>query len=129
MSRPTTFSRTVPPRLEALPDFRAELRNWLGETDVPKQVAEDIVLAAWEVCANAVEHPAGEVPSTVAVEAQCSPRGVRVAVRDGGTWTGKRRSRPCGYGLRLVEGLVDRMAIRRGFGGTEVVLFRGTPCR
>ena len=31
-----------------------------------------------------------------------------------------------GLGLRIVEGLVDRLAIRRGLGETEIVLFRGT---
>ena len=46
-------------------------------------------------------------------------------VRDPGAWTGKAFSRPNrGLGLRIVEGLVDRLAIRRGFGETEIVLFR-----
>jgi len=122
-----TFSRSVPPSLDALPSMRRELRAWLTGLDVPAPVANDIVLAAWEVCANAIEHPVHPSPPKVAVEAEAVPRGIRVAVRDAGHWTGTRLARANrGLGLRIVEGLVDRLAIRRGLGETEVVLFRRT---
>jgi anti-sigma regulatory factor (Ser/Thr protein kinase) len=122
-----TFKRSVPPRLEALPSMRVELREWLTALDVPRPVANDIVLAAWEVCANAIEHPVQTSAQEVAVEAKALPRGIRVAVRDAGRWTGMRLARANrGLGLRIVEGLVDRLAIRRGLGDTEVVLFRCT---
>ena len=125
--RGETFRRSVTPRLDQLPGVRSELRGWLRELDVPHPAAEDIVLAAWELCANAIEHhpPAASMPVTV--EGMALPRGIRVAVRDPGSWTGRAFSRPNrGLGLRLVEGLVDRVAIRRGFGETEIVLFRST---
>ena len=121
-----TFRRSVPPRLDELPRVRCELRGWLRGLDVPATVADDIVLAAWELCANAIEHPP-QSTMPVTVEGQVLPRGIRVAVRDPGSWTGRAFSRPNrGLGLRLVEGLVDRLAIRRGFGETEIVLFRST---
>ena len=124
--RGETFRRSIPPSLDELPVVRSELRGWLRELDVPQPAAEDIVLAAWELCANAIEHPAAR-STPVTVEGRASPRGIRVAVRDPGSWTGRAFSRPNrGLGLRLVEGLVDRLAIRRGFGETEIVLFRST---
>lgn len=124
---PISFRRSVPPRLDALPTMRRELHAWLTGLDVPRPVANDIVLAAWEVCANAIEHPVQPSARTVAVEAEAVPRGIRVAVRDAGRWTGTRLARGNrGVGLRIVEGLVDRLAIRRGLGETEVVLFRCT---
>ena len=120
------FRRSLPPRAEELPAVRAELRAWLNELDVPRADADDIVLAAWEVCANAIEHP--RTPDQdVAVEATALPRGIRIAVCDAGTWRSRRLLRPGrALGLRLIEGLVDRMSIKRGLGQTEVVLFRCT---
>jgi anti-sigma regulatory factor (Ser/Thr protein kinase) len=128
MSRHATFRRSVAPRLEELPTLRAGLREWLDELAIPRTEADDIVLAAWEVCTNAIEHPAAAAPNDVSVEAKALPRGIRVAVRNAGTCPSAklaRRAQGC-LGLRMVEGLVDRLAIRRGLGETEVVLFRCT---
>ena len=126
MGHAATFDRSIAPHLDQLPVVRSELRCWLGGLHVPSNVAEDIVLAAWELCANAIEHP-GQTERNVTLEGRALPRGIRVSVRDPGTWTGKAFSRPNrGLGLRIVEGLVDRLAIRRGFGETEIVLFRST---
>jgi anti-sigma regulatory factor (Ser/Thr protein kinase) len=126
MDSTAIFKRSLPPRLEELPRVRTDLRGWLKQLDVPKCAAEDIVLAAWELCANAIEHPARDT-ADVTLEGKAVPRGIRVAVRDPGTWTGAAFSRPNrGLGLRIVEGLVDRLAIRRGLGATEIVMFRGT---
>ena len=57
MESNSTFSYTMPDRLDALSELRTELRAWLAGTGVDRETAEDVVLAAWEVCANAVEHP------------------------------------------------------------------------
>jgi anti-sigma regulatory factor (Ser/Thr protein kinase) len=121
-----TFTRALPPRLEALPPLRSALREWLRQLGVPQRAADDIVLATWEVCANAIEHPVRDTPHDVELEAKALPRGIRVAVRDAGRWTGRVVRANRGMGLRLVEGLVDRLSIRRGLGETEVVLFRRT---
>ena len=107
--------------------MRTDLRRWLGRVGVPGGVAEDIVLAAWELCANAIEHPAQPDPSEVTLDAEAYTHGVRVTVHDAGVWNGHRLTRAKrGLGLRIVEGLVDRLAVRRGFEGTEVMLFRCT---
>src|SRR5687768_14339558 len=99
-----TFTRSVPPRLDALPSMRRDLRAWLSGLEVPRAAANDIVLAAWEVCANAIEHPEQPSAPTVALEATAQPRGIRLAVSDAGHWTGMRLPRPNrGLGLRMVE--------------------------
>jgi anti-sigma regulatory factor (Ser/Thr protein kinase) len=126
MSQTETFRRSVSPSLDELPGVRSDLRGWLHGLDIPRPVADDIVLAAWELCANAIEHP-GQATADVTVEGRAVPRGIRVAVRDPGPWTGVALTRAHrGLGLRIVEGLVDRLTIRRGFGETEIVLFRST---
>ena len=127
MSPTEIFRRTMQPRLQELPGVRADLRGWLSELEVPRRVADDIVLAAWELCANAIEHPGPAENQDVTLEGRAVRRGIRVAVRNSGAWTGAALSRAHrGLGLRLVEGLVDRLAIRRGAGETEIVLFRCT---
>jgi anti-sigma regulatory factor (Ser/Thr protein kinase) len=127
MSQIASFSRSVPPRLDELPAVRADLRRWLGELEVQPQIAEDVVLAAWELCANAIEHPAQPLSRNVAVDAEASPSGIRLTVHDAGIWTGtKPMQANRGLGLRIVSGLVDRLAIERGFGGTQVILYRRT---
>ena len=51
------LSLTIPDRLDALDALRRALRCWLDRAGVERETAEDVVLATWEVCANAVEHP------------------------------------------------------------------------
>jgi anti-sigma regulatory factor (Ser/Thr protein kinase) len=122
----TVFRSSLAPRLDELPRVRRDLRRWLSRLEVPRGAADDIVLAAWELCANAIEHPA-EPQADVTIVGEARPRGIRVAVRDPGMCSGEAFSRPNrGLGPRIVEGVVDRLAIRRGFGATEIVLFRGT---
>jgi anti-sigma regulatory factor (Ser/Thr protein kinase) len=126
MSETTIFRRSLAPRLDELPGVRSDLRSWLKELEVPSNAADDIVLAAWELCANAIEHPR-HTSADVTILGEARPRGIRVAVRDAGTSRASFSRSNRGLGLRIVEGVVDRLAIRRGLGETEVVLFRGTP--
>ena len=124
MGRGATFTYTIPDRLEALRDFRRALRRWLAEVDLDQSAAEDLVLAAWEVCANAVEHPRDPDGSGVRVEAWATEGVVRIAVRDTGSWLEKIPRPNRGLGLGLARALVDRMSILSEQPGTEVVLWR-----
>ena len=127
MADPTapTFTYTIPDRLEALRDFRRDFRRWLADVGMDQPAAEDVVLAAWEICANAVEHPRDADGSGVQVEAWASPGVVRIAVRDTGSWLHRSVQRSDrGLGLRLARALVDRMSILSEQPGTEIVLWR-----
>jgi len=125
MGETTVFRRSLARRLDELPRVRRDLRSWLKQLEVPRGAADDIVLAAWELCANAIEHP-GHKHADVTIVGEARPRGIRVAVRDPGTSGASFSRANRGLGLRIVEGVVDRLAIRRGLGETEIVLFRGT---
>ncbi len=127
MEETTTFSYTMPDHLQALPGLRAELRDWLAGTGIDRSTAEDVVLAAWEVCANAVEHPVNRRHHDVTLVATVRPSGVRIVVKDTGSWRDDSVRRPGrGLGLRLAQAMVDRMSIVRRRPGTEVVLWRST---
>ena len=128
MEHVSTFSFTTADRLEELGEFRVALRRWLlHDVEMEHEDAEDLVLAAWEICANAIEHPRNRKETAVEVEAWASTRAVRIAIRDTGTWVGRpvnRQNR--GLGLRLARALVDRMSILCEQSGTEVVMWRYT---
>jgi anti-sigma regulatory factor (Ser/Thr protein kinase) len=122
----STFSCTMPDRLDALAEMRAELRAWLARSDVDPETAEDIVLAAWEVCANAAEHPVDPKHHDVTLVATVGPSGVCIVVEDTGSWRDSVSRPGRGLGLRLARAMVDRMSIVTRAPGTEVVLWRST---
>jgi anti-sigma regulatory factor (Ser/Thr protein kinase) len=99
---------------QALPQVRRALREWLHEVGVAGDVADDIVLASWEACANAVEHPLEPAEHEVVVDARVRSSQVCVDVRDAGRWR-RREARPYrGLGLTIVNALMDEVSIRRG---------------
>lgn len=128
MDTAATFSFTTAGHLEALGDLRPALRRWLlQDVGMEHADAEDLVLAAWEICANAIEHPRERTAPSVDVDAWASTGAVCIAVRDTGSWLERPVRRPSrGLGLRIARALVDRMSILSGQTGTEVVLWRYT---
>ena len=122
----STFTYTMPDRLEALPGLRTELRAWLSRSGVDCDTTEDVVFAAWEVCANAVEHPVDPKHHDVTLVATVGSSGVCVVVEDSGSWRDGVPRPGRGLGLRLARAMVDRMSIVRQSPGTEVVLWRST---
>ena len=126
MAERPTFSYTVPGQLDELPKLRAALRSWLAGVGVDPAAREDVVLAAWEVCANAVEHPTGPKEREVTVNAWASPHEVRIAVHDSGSWRPAVRRPGRGLGLRLARAMTDRLLVLTGRPGTDVVMWRST---
>ena len=123
----STFSYTIPDRLGALAELRNALRVWLREAGVDGDAAEDVVLAVWEVCANAIEHPIRRRGEGVALAATATAQGLCIAVHDTGSWREEDAPRPGrGLGLRLARAMTDGLSILRGRGGTEIVMWRST---
>jgi serine/threonine-protein kinase RsbW len=116
----------MPDRLESLSGLRTELRAWLSTSGVDRETADDVLLAAWEVCANAVEHPVDRQHHDVTLVATAGASGLCIVVEDTGSWRDSVSRPGRGLGLRLARALVDRMSIVRRSPGTEVVLWRST---
>jgi len=126
VNQTSTFSYTMPDRLEALSTLRTELRAWLSRSGVDRDTTEDVVLAAWEVCANAVEHPVDRKHHDVTLVATVGSSGVCIVVEDTGSWRDTVSRPGRGLGLRLARAMVDRLSIVRRSPGTEVVIWRST---
>lgn len=118
----------------ALVSIRRELRRWLEEdAGLPEPQLHEILIAASEACANALEHSgaqSGGAQPAVRIRANCDEEQVRIVVSDRGRWKEPRPSigrRRRGRGRIMMSGLSDYMEIRTGPVGTTVELVKNRP--
>jgi len=106
--------------------MRDTLEPWLVELGAQAEVRHDVLLAAWEACANAVEHAQGPARATFSVNAEHEGDLVRLRVADTGRWrvAGGGAAEERGLGLPLMRGLMDRVDVVHAAAGTVVVLER-----
>lgn len=111
-------------RADQLAVVRDAMRSWLSGTGIDPGDCELVVLAAGELCANAVEHAYGPDSQAPAVEVALArePGGVlTLVVRDRGRW----RPPPAdpgdrGRGLGIVRALMHTVDIDHSPDGTSV---------
>ena len=115
---------TIPADPDSLPYLRGELERWLDSAAVPDVDARDIVLAAWEAGANAIEHAGAGQGASVRVNAALSGDRVRIGVVDRGSWKEPQLRHDRGLGLRLIEALMTSVDVERGPDGTRIVMER-----
>lgn len=123
-SRLRALEVTIPADPASLSRLRAELERWLQRAAVPERDARDVLLAAWEAGANAVEHSPPDRDGFVRLHASLSGDRVRVEVRDSGRWKEPQPREDRGLGLRLMQSLMTVVDIDRSPGGTRVVMER-----
>jgi anti-sigma regulatory factor (Ser/Thr protein kinase) len=115
----------LPADRDGLRRMRATLGEWLVELGAEPEALHDVLLAAWEACANSVEHAQGPASGTFTLHADRDGDAVRLRITDTGRWRvpgaapGER-----GLGLPLMRGLMDRVDIVHAASGTVVVLER-----
>ncbi len=117
------FSFRLPPDLAILAELRQEFAAWLGKLDViSDQDALDLVLAAHEAAANAIEH-SRESFGPGQLNAWLVDGELTVEVRDSGTW--EADAPPAderGRGLALIESLVQEIQVKKNPRGTTLRL-------
>ena len=101
---------------------RDAMRAWLRGVELRRPEVEDVVLATWEACANAIEHAVQPTDRFVAVRAWLDDSRVHVTVSDTGHWAPPTEREDRGLGLRLMESLVSSMEIDESEDGTTVTL-------
>lgn len=108
---------TFRPRLDALAEVRRELGEWLDDCATPPSIVEELVLAADELCANAIEAATG---GRIHLDARCDGSAIHLAVSNAGNAEADL-SRPAeepddelldrGRGLKIVRAFTDSLAI------------------
>ncbi|HVH42720.1 MAG TPA: ATP-binding protein, partial [Labilithrix sp.] len=106
---------------------RDAIRTWLEGTALPRSDAEDLLLAAWEVCANAIEHAADPFDDVVRIRADVTDARVRIVVDDTGRFVPISTRPHRGLGLQLTEKLTSELDITTSERGTRVALEKNLP--
>ncbi|HVM40846.1 MAG TPA: SpoIIE family protein phosphatase [Acidimicrobiia bacterium] len=106
-----------------LTKVRASLRGWLAGAGASDDEIQDLVLAAGEALANAVEHAYGAQAGRVYVEGALEGREVVLTVRDTGRWR-TQRSQDRGRGTMIMQKTTDSLEIRDTGEGTVVTMRR-----
>ena len=107
--------------------IRDAIRTWLEGTELGRVDAEDLLLAAWEACANAIEHAENPFEDTVRLRATLDDSSIRIVVEDSGRFVQVRARSDRGLGLRLAEHLSSAMDITMTEDGTTVALEKLLP--
>ncbi len=110
----------LPAEPGSVPVARHRIERWLAATGTGRDDVFAIKLAVSEVCANAVEHAYGhESGHTFRVHAERAAEEVVIEVSDSGRWRRPRGSRR-GWGLGMIEQLMDAVDVERASSGTTV---------
>jgi PAS domain S-box-containing protein len=117
------LSLAIPADPERLGAVRRNLGRWLSGHEVPKEDADDMILASSEACANSIEHAYGPGRGSVYIDAEVHDGEVTVVVRDTGRWRAPSNG-DRGRGLMFIEACTDSYTLTRGDAGTEVRMQR-----
>ena len=120
---PAPLEMDFPADVDQLAPARTALRKWLTRTRVDPDQILDMLVAAGEAVANAIEHghrhsPAGVISLRVTA---LSDR-VQLTVADTGSWRPPRPDTHRGRGISLMRALMQDVAINPGARGTTVHL-------
>jgi len=120
---PVSLDLLLQARPECSAAVRRNLRAWLEGLGASDDDVFEIVIAASEAFANAVEHPRAPTRDAVELEARLVAGCVTVRVRDYGSWQHKRL-RPGGRGFLLMRTLMDSVELDCQANGSVITLRR-----
>jgi anti-sigma regulatory factor (Ser/Thr protein kinase) len=115
-----------------LTEVRSRLRAWLGQCGLAPQQVLDVLIAAGEACANALEHGhrnLGAVP--IRLQATALPGQLHLQITDSGTWKTADPHAPGqslrGRGIGLMRAVMQQVTITPGPEGTIVDMHARIP--
>jgi anti-sigma regulatory factor (Ser/Thr protein kinase) len=120
---PGPLELDFPAEVGQLAGSRAALRSWLTRAQVTPQMAHDVLIAAGEAVANAIEHGHRDKPDgVISLRATALANQVRLTIVDTGVWkTPQPAAHPFrGRGIALMRALMHDVAIDSASSGTTV---------
>jgi PAS domain S-box-containing protein len=105
---------------------RAALRSWLTKAGVDPGQIQDVLIAAGEAVANAIEHGHRDRPEgTISLRATAVGDGLQLTVTDTGAWKTPRdiAGSHRGRGISLMRHLMEDLTIRSSGAGTTVHMY------
>jgi len=115
-------------RLQARPEsavlLRHRLEAWLEQQDVQERDRFDVLLAASEAFANAVEHPQLPAAAIVDVEAKIQDGALEVAIHDYGSWRDGREREEGGLGFPIMRSVMQGVEVDSESEGSTITLRR-----
>jgi len=119
--RPAPLDEEFPADPDELAPVRRKLRAWLGQLSLAAETAQDLLIAACEACANAIEHGYHDRPAgTVRMSAEVAGPAIQVTVSDHGRWRAPRQVPFRGNGLKLIRATMQDVTITTEETGTSV---------
>ncbi|MFF5856356.1 SpoIIE family protein phosphatase [Streptomyces sp. NPDC012751] len=120
---PAPLEVSFPAESSQLAPVRKALRSWLDQCDLPANTVQNVLVAAGEACANAIEHGHRHTPGeAVRLRAEALVDNLRLTVADSGRWKdpqpGLNPHR--GRGVALMRAMMQQVTIVPGPSGTTV---------
>ncbi|MET0424432.1 MAG: SpoIIE family protein phosphatase, partial [Actinoplanes sp.] len=106
-----------------LAPVRRQLRSWLDRCGVDPTMAQNVLVAAGEACANAVEHGhRNAAGGLIRLRAAVTAEALRLTVVDSGQWRAPKAAANShrGRGLMLMRAMMQELTITHGRTGTIV---------
>jgi serine phosphatase RsbU (regulator of sigma subunit)/anti-sigma regulatory factor (Ser/Thr protein kinase) len=122
---PAPLKLTFPADVSHLAATRTALRNWLMRAQVGPHQTMDVLVAAGEAVANAIEHGHRDRPNgAVELAATASVDRLEVTITDTGSWKPPTPDNDArrGRGITLMRGLMQNVTISPDADGTTVQL-------
>ncbi|MFH9011010.1 SpoIIE family protein phosphatase [Streptomyces sp. NPDC017943] len=120
---PGPLDLSFPAESAQLAPVRQALRGWLDQCDLPPHAVQNVLVAAGEACANAIEHGHRNAPGeAVRLRAEALVDSLRLTIADSGRWKVPQPELNThrGRGVALMRAMMQRVTITPGPSGTTV---------
>ncbi|MFI2642114.1 SpoIIE family protein phosphatase [Streptomyces sp. NPDC018610] len=120
---PAPLEMSFPAESSQLAPVRKALRSWLDQCELPPGTVQNILVAAGEACANAIEHGHRDTPGdTVYFRAEAYVDNLHLTIADTGRWKTPQPERNAhrGRGMGLMHALMHQVTVTPGPAGTTV---------
>jgi serine phosphatase RsbU (regulator of sigma subunit)/anti-sigma regulatory factor (Ser/Thr protein kinase) len=120
---PAPLDLVFPAESTRLAPVRTALRGWLARSGVDPHTAQNVLVAAGEACANAIEHGHRHAPpGRIRLLAAATADSLHLTVTDSGRW---KTPQPAvnnhrGRGLMLIRALMNEVTVTTGTTGTII---------